>query len=173
MISAKIAQLSGQDLYNALMHIIYSTPQDMKDMGAEVCIRCYAAFSAVQAVATASAQAVLQQVVTGKTAAQLKLDKPAKFEDESKELANWLFNLEQYCMICDVTDIKEQVKVAVTFLSGRALTWWRAVACKSWATRQYASGWTSHHRSPPSSKTCTTNSATKQSYLIYNNEELW
>ena len=66
-------------------------------------------------------------------AAQLKLDKPAKFEGDSKELANWLFNLEQYCLVCGVTDVTEQVKVAVTFLAGRALTWWRAVACESWA----------------------------------------
>ena len=66
-------------------------------------------------------------------AAQLKLDKPAKFEGDSKELANWLYNLEQYCMVCSATDIKEQVKVALPFLSGRALTWWRAVACENWA----------------------------------------
>ena len=31
-----------------------------------------------------------------------------------------------------MTDITEQVKVAVTFLAGRALTWWHAVACESW-----------------------------------------
>ena len=55
----------------------------------------------------ASAHAVPQQVVTGKTVAQLKLDKPAKFEGDSKELAYWLLNLKQYCMVCGVTDIKE------------------------------------------------------------------
>ena len=105
--SGKTAQLSDQDRYDALMHATYSAPQDVKDMVAEVCMRWHAAFSAVQAAAVALAQAVLQQVVTGRTAAQLKLDKPAKFEGNSKELANWLFNLEQYCMVCGVTDVKE------------------------------------------------------------------
>ena len=46
-------------------------------------------------------------MVIGKTAAELKLDKPAKFEGDSKELANWLFNLEQYCMLSSITDITE------------------------------------------------------------------
>ena len=63
--SGKITQLSDQDLYDALMHATYSAPLDMKDMVAEVCVRWYATFYAVQAAATASAQAVLQQVVTG------------------------------------------------------------------------------------------------------------
>ena len=30
--SAKIAQLSDQDLYDALTHAMYSAPQDIKDM---------------------------------------------------------------------------------------------------------------------------------------------
>ena len=47
--SAKIAQLSDQDLYDALTHATYSAPQDVKDMVAEVCGRWHAAFSAVQA----------------------------------------------------------------------------------------------------------------------------
>ena len=37
-------------------------------------------------------------------------------------------------MVCGITDIKEQVKVAAMFFSGQALMWWCAVACKSWAT---------------------------------------
>ena len=105
--SGKIAWLSDQDLYDALMHAIYYTPQKVKDMVKEVCVQWHAAFSAVQSAATASAQAVQQQVVTSRMAAQLKLDKPAKFEGDSKELANWPFNLEQYCMVCGVADIKE------------------------------------------------------------------
>ena len=40
--SAKIAQLSDQDLYDALTHATYSAPQDIKDMAAEVCGRWYA-----------------------------------------------------------------------------------------------------------------------------------
>ena len=95
MMSAKIAQLSNQDLYDELTHATYSALQDVKDMVAEVCVRWHAAFSAVSITAIASAQAVAQQVITGKTVVQLKLDKPAKFEGDSKELANWLFNLEQ------------------------------------------------------------------------------
>ena len=53
--SAKIAQLSDQDLYDALTHATYSALQDVKDMVAEVCGRWHAAFSAVQAAATATA----------------------------------------------------------------------------------------------------------------------
>ena len=58
--STKIAQLSDQDLYDALTNATYSVPQDIKDMVAEVCGRWHAAFMAVEAAATASAQAVLQ-----------------------------------------------------------------------------------------------------------------
>ena len=67
--SANIAQLSDQDLYDALTHATYSAPQDVKDMVAEVCGRWHAGFSAVQVVAIAMAQAVPQQVVTSKTVA--------------------------------------------------------------------------------------------------------
>ena len=42
--SAKIAQLSNQDLYDALTHATYSTPQDMKDMVTKVCRRWHVAF---------------------------------------------------------------------------------------------------------------------------------
>ena len=97
--SAKVAQLSDQDLYDALTYATYSAPQNVKDMVAEVCVRQHAVFSAVQAAAIASAPVILQQGVTGKMAAQLKLDQPTKFEGETKELANWLFNssnTEQY-----------------------------------------------------------------------------
>ena len=45
--SAKLAQLSDQDLYDELTHAIYSAPQDVKDMVAEVWGRWHAAFSAV------------------------------------------------------------------------------------------------------------------------------
>ena len=75
-------------MYDALIHATYSAPQDVKDMVKEVYIRWHAAFSAVQSAAIASSQAVPQCIVTGRTAAQLKLDKPAKPEGDSKELAN-------------------------------------------------------------------------------------
>ena len=56
---AKIAQLSNQDLYDALMHATYSAPEDIKDMVAEVRGRWHAAFTAVQAaMATATAMAI-------------------------------------------------------------------------------------------------------------------
>ena len=67
-------------------------------------------------------------------AAQLKLDKPEKYEGDARELQNWLFNLSQYCTACRVIDDREQVKVAVTFLAGQALMWWRAVSIEPWAT---------------------------------------
>ena len=54
MMFAKIAQLSDQDLHNALMHATYYAPQDVKDMVAKVCGRWHAAFSAVQVVAMAT-----------------------------------------------------------------------------------------------------------------------
>ena len=47
--SAKVDQLSDQDLYDALTHATYSAPQDVKDMVAEVCVRWHAALTAVQA----------------------------------------------------------------------------------------------------------------------------
>ena len=55
--SANIAQLSDQDLYDALTHATYTAPQNVKDMVAEVCGRWHAAFTAVQA-ATAMATAM-------------------------------------------------------------------------------------------------------------------
>ena len=63
--SANIAQLSDQDLYDAFMHATYTAPQNIKDMVAEVCGRWHAACTAVQsatamATATAMAQAAPQ-----------------------------------------------------------------------------------------------------------------
>ena len=52
---SKVAQLSDQDLYDALIHATYSAPQDVKDMVKEVCVRWYKAFLAAQAAETASA----------------------------------------------------------------------------------------------------------------------
>ena len=45
--SAPVAQLNDQDLYDALMHATYLAPQEVKDMVHEVCARWHAAFSAV------------------------------------------------------------------------------------------------------------------------------
>ena len=57
--SASIAQLSYQDLYDALTHATYTALQNIKDMVAEVCRRWHAAFTAVQAAtATATATAM-------------------------------------------------------------------------------------------------------------------
>ena len=42
----------------------------------------------------ATAYVAPQQAIVGRIAASLKLDKLAKFEGDSKELANSLFNLE-------------------------------------------------------------------------------
>ena len=38
------------------------------------------------------------------------------------------------CLVSGVTDGAEMVKVAVTLLGGRALTWWHAVSTEGWAT---------------------------------------
>ena len=67
-------------------------------------------------------------------ASRLKLDKPDKFDGHPAALSNWLFNVKQFCEVSGVTVSEEQVKVAVTLLSGKALTWWRAASLASWAT---------------------------------------
>ena len=42
--------------------------------------------------------------------------------------------MHQFGLILGVTDGTEMVKVAITLLGGRALTWWRAVSSEGWAT---------------------------------------
>ena len=42
--------------------------------------------------------------------------------------------MHQFCLVSGVTDGAEMVKVAVTLLGVRALTWWRAVSSEGWAT---------------------------------------
>ena len=56
---------------------------------AEVCQRWHTAFTAVT-TATASATPAQAVPVQGRTAAQLKLDKPEKYEGNARELQNWL-----------------------------------------------------------------------------------
>ena len=55
----------------------------------------------------------------------IKLERPSKFDGNAVKLSNWVFNVHQYCMVSGVTVSEEMVKVAVTLLCDRALTWWR------------------------------------------------
>ena len=66
-------------------------------------------------------------------ASRLKLERPEKFDGTPAKLSNWLFNVHQFCTVSGVTTSEEIVKVAVTLLEGKALTWWRAVSIECWA----------------------------------------
>ena len=66
-------------------------------------------------------------------ASRLKLDKPERFDGNPASLSNWLFMVKQFCHVAGVTIPAEMVKVAVTLLTGKALTWWRAVSDEGWA----------------------------------------
>ena len=66
-------------------------------------------------------------------ASRLKLDKPEKFDGTPSQLSNWLFMVKQFCTVAGVTVSQDIVKVAVTLLAGKALTWWRAVSDEPWA----------------------------------------
>ena len=63
----------------------------------------------------------------------IKLDKPEKFDGDAAKLANWTFNVQQFCEVAGVTQTMEIVKMAVTLLTGKALMWLRSVANENWA----------------------------------------
>ena len=63
----------------------------------------------------------------------IKLDKPEKFDGDATKLANWTFNIQQFCKVAGVMQPTEIVKMAVTLLTGKALTWWQSVANENWA----------------------------------------
>ena len=48
-------------------------------------------------------------------------------------MANWTFNVQQFCEVAGVTQTTEIVKMAVMLLMGKALMWWRSVANENWA----------------------------------------
>ena len=78
---------------------------------------------------------VHHSVATGSLAAsRLKLDKPEKYDGTPSSLSNWLFTTKQFCNVSGITISEDIVKVAVTLLTGKALTWWRAVSEEAWAT---------------------------------------
>ena len=66
-------------------------------------------------------------------ASNIKLEKPDKFNRDGQKLANWKFNVHQFCEVVGVTLSEEMVKMAVTLLTGKALTWWHSVATEGWA----------------------------------------
>ena len=67
------------------------------------------------------------------TGSNIKLDKPEKFDGGTTKLANWMFNVQQFCEVARVTQTTEIVKMAVMLLTGMALMWWRSVANENWA----------------------------------------
>ena len=67
------------------------------------------------------------------TSSNIKLEKPEKYDGDAQKLANWTFNVQQFCKVAGVMQTTETVKMAVTLLMGKALTWWRLVANENWA----------------------------------------
>ena len=63
----------------------------------------------------------------------IKLEKPDKFDGDRQKLANWMFNVHQFCKVAGVTSSKKIVKMAVMLLTGKALSWWCSVAAEGWA----------------------------------------
>ena len=58
----------------------------------------------------------------------IKVEKPEKYDGDEKKLPNWTFNVQQFCKVAGVMHTTKVVKLAVTLLTGKALTWWRSVA---------------------------------------------
>ena len=58
----------------------------------------------------------------------MKLEKPEPFTGIPSKLKKFLFSVKLYSGVCGVTSSTEMVKVAVTLLMEKALTWWRSVS---------------------------------------------
>ena len=56
------------------------------------------------------------------TGSNIKLDKPEKFDGDATKLAKWTFYIQQFCKVARVMQPTEIVKMAVTLLTGKALT---------------------------------------------------
>ena len=59
---------------------------------------------------------------------KMKLEKPEPFTGILSKLQNFLFSVQLYSSVCTVISSTEIVKVAVTLLTEKALTWWRSVS---------------------------------------------
>ena len=57
---------------------------------------------------------------------KIKVSPPPNSDGTGAKLHNWLFLVNQYCEILGVTIPTDQVKYAVSLLTGKALTWWRS-----------------------------------------------
>ena len=62
------------------------------------------------------------------TGSNIKLEKPEKFDGDAQKLANWTFNIQKFCKVAGAMQPTKIVKMAVTLLMRKALTWWRSVA---------------------------------------------
>ena len=58
----------------------------------------------------------------------MKLERPEPFTGIFSKLINIMFSVKLYSGICGVKISTEMVKVAVTLLTEKALTWWRSVS---------------------------------------------
>ena len=61
-------------------------------------------------------------------ASKMKLEKPEPLSGINSKLQTFLFSLQLFSGICGVTSNAEMVKVVVTLLTEKALTWWRSVS---------------------------------------------
>ena len=112
-----------------------SVPQTAKDLIDEVVKWWHAAYTAAQQVPPPTPPAPAP-VTTGPgtlTSSNIKLDKPEKFDGDATKLANWTFNVQQFCEVAGVTQPTKTDKMAVTLLTGKALMWWQSVANENWA----------------------------------------
>ena len=67
------------------------------------------------------------------TGSNIKLEKLKKYDGDAQKLVNWIFNVQQFCKVAGVMQTTEIVKMAITLLMSKALTWWKSVANENWA----------------------------------------
>ena len=48
-------------------------------------------------------------------------------------MSNFLFSVRTYAEVVGISSSTEWVKLAITLLTGKTLTWWRSVAQENWA----------------------------------------
>ena len=128
--------LDDATLYTTVNTEISSCPDPaVVDAWNEIVARWHQAQQLVSSMATTVQAPVQQPTGTGTLAAsKVKLSPPTSFDGNPKNLSNFLFSVRTYAGVLGISMETEQVKLAVTLLEGRALTWWRSVASEAWAT---------------------------------------
>ena len=59
---------------------------------------------------------------------------PSKFDGNLKLLWNFLFQVKTYAEVVGISAKSEWVKLAITLLSEKSLTWWISASHEYWAT---------------------------------------